>query len=342
MTAARPSLVRRAARRLAWSLAGLGCHRQAVAMARASDPGGEDNALQRAARDWRNAAVVRTRATPARRAWPKAVEDPFPRCVDEIPELAASDLTPARLAGALQHHGSLLVRGLLDAGTVRTLTDGIDTAFAARRAHLDRGGPESGWYAPAHAIQDPELVSAREWLSVHSLLTADAPLFLARWIGILHDRGIIDLVGAYLGETPVLSARKTTLYRVTAEAGSQWHQDGAFLGAQTRTVNLWVSLSDCGVDAPGLDIVPWRLPEVVETNTRGAYFHWSVGEDLVEDLARGRAVSRPVFRPGDAVLFDQLCLHRTAVEPDMPNARYALESWMFAPSTYADQSRLLL
>jgi hypothetical protein len=43
---------------------------------------------------------------------------------------------------------------------------------------------------------------------------------------------------------------------------------------------------------------------------------------------------RPIFEPGDAVLFDHLCLHRTAAEPDMPKLRYATETWCFAPSSF--------
>ena len=42
----------------------------------------------------------------------------------------------------------------------------------------------------------------------------------------------------------------------------------------------------------------------------------------------------PVFEPGDALLLDHLTLHRTAVDAGMTNDRYAIETWLFAPSTY--------
>ncbi len=45
--------------------------------------------------------------------------------------------------------------------------------------------------------------------------------------------------------------------------------------------------------------------------------------------------SPPHFRAGDAMLFDML-LHRTAVGPEMTRERYAMETWLFAPSTYPD------
>ena len=43
---------------------------------------------------------------------------------------------------------------------------------------------------------------------------------------------------------------------------------------------------------------------------------------------------RPVFEAGDALLFDHLFLHRTAVDPGMTRDRYAVEAWFLAPSTY--------
>jgi hypothetical protein len=50
----------------------------------------------------------------------------------------------------------------------------------------------------------------------------------------------------------------------------------------------------------------------------------------------GRAlpVLRPAFEPGDALLFDEPFLHRTAVSPGMTRERYAIETWFFAPSVY--------
>ena len=42
--------------------------------------------------------------------------------------------------------------------------------------------------------------------------------------------------------------------------------------------------------------------------------------------------SRRPFRAGDALLFDHLLLHRTAVGPGMTRERYAMETWLFAPS----------
>ena len=49
-----------------------------------------------------------------------------------------------------------------------------------------------------------------------------------------------------------------------------------------------------------------------------------------------RQILRPIFEAGDAILFDDMNLHRTAVAPEMTHERYAIESWFFAPSHYPD------
>ena len=75
----------------------------------------------------------------------------------------------------------------------------------------------------------------------------------------------------------MLSANKCTLRRVPLTSNTDWHQDGAFLGRGIRALNVWVALTHCGVDAPGMDLLPRRLDHIVETGTGGAIFDWAVG-----------------------------------------------------------------
>ena len=80
--------------------------------------------------------------------------------------------------------------------------------------------------------------------------------------------------------------------------------------------------------------MPRRIPEVLETGTEGAYFDWSVGPGVVDRIARDTPVERPVIAAGDAVLFDDLFLHRTGVPERVTTERHAIEAWFFAPSCY--------
>jgi hypothetical protein len=252
------------------------------------------------------------------------------------PELAAQALTVEAARSGILHHGSLLVRGLVPRPAVDRLVADLDRAFDAARAH-QRGAPISQtapWYVPfvptsgeAVAV-DRTLVETRD-----GLLAADSPRTMFDLIDIYQEAGLRDFLTEYLGDRPALSVKKTTLRRVGAETETQWwHQDGAFLG-QVGSLNIWLSLSDCGEDAPSLDLVSKRVDEILPTGVEGADFEWSLGQAVVDRCADG-AFARPVFRPGDALFFDEMLVHRTGASPGMTGIRYAIESWFFAPSAF--------
>ncbi|MDQ5834632.1 MAG: phytanoyl-CoA dioxygenase family protein, partial [Actinomycetota bacterium] len=148
--------------------------------------------------------------------------------------------------------------------------------------------------------------------------------------------GLRQVIHGYLGERPAISIQKCTLRKVDPDSGSGWHQDGAFLG-DVRALNVWLSLSRCGDEAPGLDVVPKRLDRIVPTGTEGAAFDWSVSPQVVEQVAAPEGVIRPIFEPGDVLLFDEMNLHSTGVDPAMPNSRYAIESWFFGLSGFPNE-----
>ncbi len=132
--------------------------------------------------------------------------------------------------------------------------------------------------------------------------------------------------------------QKCTLRKVDPDAGHGWHQDGAFMG-DVRALNVWLSLSRCGDESPGMDIVPRRLDHLVPSGTEGAIFEWSVSPKVAEEAAGETGIVRPIFEPGDVLLFDDLFLHSTAAEPSMKKSRMAIESWFFgasaSPAEYA-------
>jgi hypothetical protein len=121
-----------------------------------------------------------------------------------------------------------------------------------------------------------------------------------------------------------------------------WHQDGKFMG-DVRSINLWLSLSRCGDEAPGLDVVPRRLEHIVSTATDEAVLSYQVSQQKAEEAAGDKPIVRPIFEPGDALFFDELFLHQTGSDPSMPNPRFAIESWFFGGSAFpADYAPLVV
>ena len=272
--------------------------------------------------------------------WPGDVGPPLPLdgrdCADGLATVRVDELSCDVLRRGIQHHGALRIKEFLNDETVFELRSLIEQAWHDRDTWAAGDGQEPfGLYSPFVPRLPHRIGPLRVWAEqTGGLLGFDAPQVLLRLIEVLADSGAIAAIEEYLGERPVLSYDKTALRRVGVDTNSDWHQDGAFLGADLRTVNIWIALTDCGVDAPGLDVVPRRVPELLETGTSGAYFDWSIGDDVVRDHAGPTGVVRPRFAAGEALLFDQFCVHRTAVSPTMTKPRFAVESWFFAASTY--------
>lgn len=245
-----------------------------------------------------------------------------------VPEVDAADLTAEAVRVGIQSKGSLLVRGLL-AGRTEAFVEAIDRALAAR------GNEEGAWWRNLPLPREEAVSLGRHWVAGGGgLLACDSPHVLDMLLATYTELGLREVITDYLGERPVLSGNKVTLRRVPLDTNTDWHQDGSFLGDGIRALNVWVALTDCGVDSPGMDLVPKRFDEVVETGTGGAIFDWAVGPDTIPKVAPDAPVVRPEFRAGDALLFDDLYLHRTAIEPTMTRPRYAIESWFFAPTDY--------
>ena len=262
---------------------------------------------------------------------PEGVEDLSPGTL--IPEVRREGLTVESVRSAIQNHGSLLVRGLVGRDQVARLITDIDSAFDAfdARAHSVQRGDVARWYVPAEmrGLKDDERANKRK----HGVIIAvESPPTLFDLIDVLNEVGVGELAQEYFGEAPAILARKVTLRRMPHNATGVWHQDGAFMGADIRSLNIWLALTHCGDDAPSLDIVGRRLDGIVPPN--GASKAYGITAEAVERVGGG-AIVRPIFEPGDALIFDHMCLHRTGRDASMTNGRYAIETWLMAPSTYS-------
>jgi hypothetical protein len=280
----------------------------------------------------RHAAFAELDRRPGRPTWPAAFADPFP-AEDAIPSAPLAALSPDLLGGALTHHGCLRVDGVLSAEEAEAFRQQIDEAFAARELAEERGSAHD--VGPAFVPFEVGQARAQGFGADGFVRTVDAPAALRALAAAFDRTGITAAVTGYLGERPSMIANKWVLRRSpTGKIGTDYHQDGAFLGAGIRTVDCWISLSHCGpgTGRPAIDLVARRFPGVLPSPDDAA-FPWSLTEGAVHDAAPGAPVDSPVFAPGDALFFDELLPHRTSVGLDL-TTRYAIESWFVAPSSY--------
>jgi len=258
-----------------------------------------------------------------------------------LPEVLIDDLDVTQLKSAIATSGALIVRGLLkpeEVGHFRNVIDKVVDSCVEQED--EEGNPKSadGFYRnPPQALKEmlpfPKLRNSRGFHrqsgSAMCIESASAAEQLLEFYGA---KGLKTLIEAYLGQPPCLSALKWVLRRSKlpiAEAG--WHQDGAFMGNDINSLNMWIPLDTCGGDtgAPGLDVVPRRLSEIVRPGEDSAVFSWSVGGDDIDKTFGADAVVSPEFEAGDAFFFDHFYLHRTQFREDFSRPRYAIETWFF-------------
>lgn len=243
-----------------------------------------------------------------------------------LPEIGAEALSVPLLRERMKVARAVVVRGLIKAPEVALLSQGMERAFDA----WDKPDSDPEWF---HAYPHQYSIAiARGWAREQGgVLAVECPPMLERLRQAIRNAGLEPFIESFLGETPVLSSAKTTLRLNPPETGGiGWHQDGAFLGENARTLNIWLALTPCGIDAPSLDIALSRKDAVVGAGEDDADYAWSVGE--LRAMRESPMVATPVLEPGDAILFDHLCLHRTAVLK-ATQTRKAIESWFFAPGS---------
>jgi hypothetical protein len=256
--------------------------------------------------------------------------DPVP---GDLPSFALEDVSAEVLRAAILRDGCMIVRGFIDPRAASAFALEIDRAFAERECADAGEVPEPGYYEPFECIE-PYTPPPRGWIkSGGGLLVVDSPRLAFELVELYDAAGISQLVTDYLGGPAIISAQKTTLRKTEPTAVGAWHQDGAFMGL-TRSLNLWVSLSHCGLDAPSLDVVPRRLDQLAPTGTEGAFLPDQVSDVVAQRAAGSMGIVRPTFAPGDVAIFDDLFLHRTGADAGMTSPRYAIESWFFAGTDF--------
>jgi len=175
----------------------------------------------------------------------------------EVPEVSAEAFTPDTLRTAISTHGALIVRGMFAAEKLSAMTGAIDGVLDACDSprHV-RNKLANHYFNPPENVKSimpgnaEELAALRVFSAIaNSALCIESPSIAEMLLEFFEEHGVRDIAKDYLGEDPVLSVKKWVLRRSElpmTEAG--WHQDGAFMGTDINTINLWLPLTTCGGD----------------------------------------------------------------------------------------------
>jgi hypothetical protein len=241
-----------------------------------------------------------------------------------LPEVAATELTAEHIRSGLLRHGALLVRGVVPEQHLATLT-----------AFLD------GKEAKGRASQEQLDEAARDAMRKGLPRLMCSPSAVYDLIEIYKDVGLGETIAEYLGARPLLVGERIRVTRQRGGFGLPWHQDAAFYGGVFGAVNVWLAISPSGRESPGLNVVPRRFDDVCglregESLPLPLEYGQRFTPQLIEELVGEHSVGDPEFRPGDALLFDEMTLHRTSQRAWKFPYRDSAVMWFLAPSRVPD------
>jgi hypothetical protein len=226
-----------------------------------------------------------------------ATDDLFPD-VDGLPDVHLSELTVDRLASGIQHHGGMVVRELLATDQV----EGLRTQLRDGTLRAKQGGASS----------------------------SEVDHMVAMLIEAYRTQGVLALAERYLGEAPVGFPHRTVVKRNEPSAGLPWHQDASFFRGPCGSLDVWTALTECGRTCPSLWLVPRRIERILDESQTTVDASATV-EDEMPQVLEGVEAVRPVLQPGDAILLDEMTVHRTGTGWKAPSREVAV-TWFFAPS----------
>jgi hypothetical protein len=209
--------------------------------------------------------------------------------------------------------GAVLIPGAVDRGLVSRIAAAASGVFA-KRDELQAAGQ-----VPAQLPSEYE----RRFVALDKLGLGDA--LIASVLPTL----VLDVAARYLAKRPepAVQTYVRQILPVRTDTYLPFHQDESIV--KRRLVNVWIPLTACGVDAPGLELVlrsaGTLLPLSPPDDARFPVERARIAPETIAARFEPDAFWRPTFEPGDVLVFAGATAHRTFASPGMTRSRMSLE-----------------
>lgn len=147
------------------------------------------------------------------------------------------------------------------------------------------------------------------------------------------EGGVVPVLENLLGGDVVLWTERSIVRKHYPPAANHYklapilpfHQDSYNHLPDFPMIVLWIAFDNCGLDSPGLEVIAAPVDEIlpVEHEDLLGKAYDRVAEQEIVRRYGGAARLTPTFRPGDAILMNGFCIHRTHVAASMERSRTA-------------------
>jgi hypothetical protein len=274
-------------------------------------------------------------------AMPAAAHAAAPR-PDGLFDLLFGELNPQAFREAILSRGAVMLRNAVDPALLQRIAAGLNSLFD------DYHNLPAAEFAARLADEDP--LQRDLWEQVQRSHVFDRTFKTATgasYFDIVRESGLWDFAAAAFPESIVAESPISNCRRVAdSELHHLWdkpvefHVDAQVFYDDRLSINFWTPLVACGVDAPGLKVIPLGVAQTREylEHNPGGYEPGPADIGIVHNfrcakmdeaaLASAALLQRawaPKFRPGDVLAFTNFTMHATHYTPAMTQPRTSVE-----------------
>jgi ectoine hydroxylase-related dioxygenase (phytanoyl-CoA dioxygenase family) len=238
-----------------------------------------------------------------------------------------STTSDEKISDVWNEYGFVLVKNLLPFNDLKNLLDDIDKILASRLSSLGIKNHPNSIDLMLKALYEIEPKCVREVI----IAIRDLPSFYAL---VIHPN-ILCMVSNLLGSNLPHAVHDVCMMRIDSSFDKRrsfdWHQEYPYILGSNPGLTAWAPILSVDSEMGPLEVIPKSHLEIRpilihEENTKGKDFTGQAAMSIehLTDQETDTRVYFPNMDPGDVLLLNGLCIHRSGQNVSSDKARWVL------------------